>query len=192
MRSATEPMAATAEDRLVAGFAALAIVIHVLEAGFPSPIPGIKPGLANAITLIVLLRHGWRLAVWVAALRIVAGSLLVGSFLAPGFWLSLTGAAASLAALGLCWQWNRLSARRLPSLQLSALGLSLCAALAHMAGQFALAYLMFVPHSGLLTLLPLLMTAALVFGLVTGAIADAILRRLARLSPPPQRPILDP
>lgn len=177
MASATEPTQPGAigrEDRLIAGYAALAIVIHVLEAGLPSPVPGVKPGLANAITLIVLLRHGWRMALWVAALRVVAGSLLVGSFLAPGFWLSLAGAAASILALGAGWGWNR----TWPAMRLSALGLSVIAALAHMAGQFALAYGLFVPHPGLLRLLPLLMTAALIFGIVTGAVADRILRRL--------------
>lgn len=174
MASATERPPLARADRLIAGFAALAVVIHVLEAGFPSPIPGVKPGLANAVTLIVLLRHGWRAAVWVAALRVVAGSLLVGSFLAPGFWLSASGAVCSLVALGLASGWNRL----LPPLRLSALGLSLLAAMAHMGGQFLVAWRVFLPHPGLLTLLPLLMTAALVFGLVTGAIAAAILRRL--------------
>lgn len=162
------------EDRLVAGYAALAIVIHVIEAGFPSPIPGVKPGLANVVTLIVLMRHSLRLALWVALLRVLVGSLLVGSFMAPGFWLSLAGACASLAALSLGAAWNR----SLPPLRLSALGLSVCAALAHMAGQFALAYGFFVPHPGLLRLLPVLMTAALAFGLATGGAAQAILRRL--------------
>ncbi len=170
----------TREDRLVAGFAALAIVIHVLEAGFPSPVPGVKPGLANAVTLIVLLRHGWRLAAWVTALRVLVGSLLVGSFMAPGFWLSATGATLSLAALGLGLLWNR----ALPGWSLSAIGLSLLAALAHMAGQFAVAYLIFVPHPGLLRLLPLLMTTALLFGAITGWVAQAL---LARLPPPASR-----
>jgi heptaprenyl diphosphate synthase len=167
------------EDRLVAGYAALAIVIHVLEAGFPSPIPGVKPGLANVVTLIVLLRHSLRLAIWVALLRVLVGSLLVGSFMAPGFWLSAAGAVASLAALALATLWNR----ALPVLRLSALGLSVIAALAHMAGQFVLAWGWFVPHAGLLRLLPLLMSAALLFGLVTGAAAAALLRRLPPIPP---------
>ncbi len=187
MASATDPMISR-EDRLIAGYAALAIVIHVLEAGFPSPVPGVKPGLANAVTLIVLLRHGWRMALWVAGLRVLAGSLLIGSFLAPGFWLSLAGATASIAALGLGWTWNRY----LRWLPMSALGLSVIAALSHMAGQFAVAYSVFVPHPGLLHLLPPLMTAALAFGVVTGAVANGILRRLERLSAPPDGPILGP
>jgi heptaprenyl diphosphate synthase len=173
------------EDRLVAGYAALAIVIHVLEAGFPSPIPGVKPGLANVVTLIVLLRYSLRLAVWVALLRVLVGSLLVGSFMAPGFWLSAAGAGASLVALALATLWNR----TLPVLRLSALGLSVVAALAHMAGQFALAWGWFVPHAGLLRLLPLLMSAALLFGLATGTAATAVLRRLP---PVPFEPTVRP
>ncbi|SFF54792.1 heptaprenyl diphosphate synthase [Fontimonas thermophila] len=177
----TPPSALTPdrEDRLVAGFAALAIVIHVLEAGLPSPVPGVKPGLANVITLIVLLRHSLRLAVWVAGLRVLVGSLLVGSFMAPGFWLSAAGAVASLTVLALASLWN--AAR--PSLRLSALGLSVLSALAHMSGQFAVAYGFFIPHPGLLRLLPPLLTAAFVFGLVTGAATVAILRHLPPAGP---------
>lgn len=162
------------EDRLVAGFAAAAIVIHVLEAGFPSPVPGIKPGLANVVTLIVLLRHSLRLAWWVSGLRVLVGSLLVGSFLSPGFWLSASGALASLLVLSLFAALRG----RWPPLVPSALGLSVLSALAHMAAQFALAYTVFVPHSGLLRLLPPLMSAGLLFGLVTGWLARSILERL--------------
>ncbi len=165
----------THEDRLIAGYAALAILIHVLEAGFPTLIPGIKPGLANVVTLIVLLRYSWRMALWVSLLRVLVGSLLVGSFMAPGFWLSLSGAVASLSALGLAYALSR----TVPALRLSPIGLSVISALAHMAGQFALAYQVFVPHPGLLRLLPLLMSVA------TGLAAQALLQRLPSRHPPP-------
>jgi len=162
------------DDRLIAGYAALAIGIHVLEAGLPSPLPGVKPGLANVIVLLVLLRHGWGAAAWVAGLRVLVGSLLVGSFLAPTFWLSAAGALASVAVLGAGAAWNA----AWPAGRLSALGLSVVAALAHMAGQFAVAYGAFAPHPGLLRLLPVLMLAALVFGLAAGWAAQEILARL--------------
>lgn len=168
-------LSATAEDRLIAGFAALAIAVHVLEAGFPSPVPGIKPGLANVVTLIVLLRHGLKPALWVGVLRVLVGSLLIGSFMTPTFWLSASGAACSLAVLALGAGWNAL----LPRLRLSALGLAVLAAEAHMAGQFYVAYHWFIPHPGLLRLLPLLLAAALGFGLVSGWIASRILDRLS-------------
>jgi heptaprenyl diphosphate synthase len=175
MPSATETP--SRRDRQIAGFAAVAILIHLLEAGLPSPVPGIKPGLANIVTLVVLLRHGLAAAVWVTGLRVLVGSLLVGSFLAPGFWLSAAGATASLAALaaglGL--------ARGLPLLAPSVIGLSALSAVAHVAGQFLLAWSVFVPHPGLLALLPPLLTAALALGLVTGVLAQRLLQRLPPL-----------
>lgn len=164
-------------DRRIAGLAAVAIAIHVLEAGFPSPVPGIKPGLANVVTLIALLRHGVACAAWVAGLRVLVGSLLVGSFLTPTFWLSATGALCAFAALATAWAIGR----ALPPLRLSALGLSVIAAVAHMSGQFLAAWQLFLPHDGLLMLLPVLLGAALVFGLVSGFIALRVLAAMQRL-----------
>lgn len=169
---------ASTDDRLIAGFAALAIVIHILEAGFPSPVPGIKPGLANAVTLILVFRYSLGAAIWVSGLRVLVGSLLVGSFLSPGFWLSAAGALGSLTALALGVGWNHGVGRIARSARLSALGLGVWSALAHMAAQFLVAWTVFVPHPGLLRLLPPLMTAALIFGLVTGWLSQQILNRL--------------
>ena len=164
---------------MVAGYAALAIVIHVLEAGLPSPIPGIKPGLANVITLIVLQRHGWRLAAWVVLLRVLVSSLLLGTFITPTFMLSASGACASLLGLALLHSWNRTGLPRF-----SAYGLGMLSACGHMSGQFMVAYTLFVPHPGLLNLLPVLLVAALLFGLCSGWLA----LRINRLMPTPMVP----
>ncbi len=168
MPSASDVLAR--DDRLIAGFAALAIAIHILEAAFPSPLPGVKPGLANVITVIVLLRYGWYTAAWVAALRVLAGSLLVGTFLSPTFLMSASGALAALVAM---WLAQRLAGR-----WLGALGYSACAALAHMATQLVVAWQLFIPHPALLKLAPFLLTAALVFGIVSGVIAASVLNTL--------------
>ncbi len=90
----------TAEDRRVAWLASAAVGLSLVDAAIPSPLPGVKPGLANIVTLVVLARYGWGTAVWVSALRVLAGSLLLGYFLAPGFFLSLTGTTLSLLTLG--------------------------------------------------------------------------------------------
>lgn len=161
-------------DGMIVGYAALAIVIHVLEAGLPSPVPGIKPGLANVITLLVLCRHGWRAAAWVAGLRVLVSALLLGTFLSPTFILSTGGAVASLAGLGLLHSLNRVTPL------FSAYGLGMLSACCHIGGQFLLAWWLFVPHPGLLALLPVLGTAALAFGLVSGWLT----LRLNRLMPP--------
>lgn len=79
----------TADDHRIARLTAAAIAIALVESAVPSPLPGVKPGLANIITLLVLLRYDWVTAAWVTLLRVLAVSLLIGQFLAPGFVLSL-------------------------------------------------------------------------------------------------------
>ena len=41
----------------VARLAALAIGLAVLESGIPSPLPGVKPGLANIVVLLVMVNE---------------------------------------------------------------------------------------------------------------------------------------
>lgn len=156
----------TTEDHRIAWLTALAITIHILESAFPSPLPGLKPGLANVITIAVLLQFGWRTAAWVSMLRVVCGSLLLGTFLSPTFILSLGGAVCST---GVLW-----FAQRLPGAGFSAIGYGVVAALAHMSGQFTLAWLLFIPHPAMWRLFPVLLTAALLFGIVSGIIARAM------------------
>lgn len=158
------------EDMRIAYLAGLAIAIHILEAAIPSPFPGVKPGLANVVTIATLLIYGWKAAAWVSILRVLVGSLLIGTFLSPTFAMSLTGAICSICVLGISW--------RIFHHHLSAIGYSVLAAFAHMAGQFYLAYQLFIPNPGLLKLLPLFMTMALVFGLLSGIIAGAMIKHM--------------
>lgn len=157
-----------ADDHRIARYSAAAIALTLAEAAIPLPLPGVKPGLANIITLIVLARYGFKDAVWVALLRVFAASLLLGQFLAPGFFLSLSGALTSLLVMGV--------ASRLPSRFFGPVTVSLCGSFAHIAGQLIVARLWLVPHDGVLYLLPLFATAALVFGLANGLAAAAWLR----------------
>jgi len=165
---------ASRDDRRIAALAALAIAIHVIEAALPSPLPGIKPGLANVITLVVLVQYGWADAAWVSLLRVFAGSLLIGSFMTPTFALSLAGACSSLMMLALAWRLNPL----LPGQGLGAVGFGVLASMAHIGGQLIIARLLFIPHDGLFHLLPVLMTAAVLFGIVSGIISQSILIKL--------------
>ena len=153
----------TQQDHHIARMAALALGLTVLEAAIPSPLPGVKPGLANIVILIVLARYGWRTAAWVSLLRVVAGSLLLGNFLAPGFFLSLGGALCSLAILA--------ASQHLPKRWFGSVTHSILAAFAHIAGQLLVVFLWLIPHAGIAYLIPIFATAALVFGTVNGLIA---------------------
>jgi heptaprenyl diphosphate synthase len=59
----------------------------------------------------------------------------------------------------------------LPARWFGAVSHSVYAAFAHIAGQMIVVYLWLIPHSGILYLVPIFATAALVFGTVNGLIA---------------------
>jgi heptaprenyl diphosphate synthase len=175
-RSVTE-IRVNEEDRRIARLAAAAVGLSLIDAAIPTPLPGIKPGLANIVTLLVLTRHGWATAAWVNGLRVIAGSLLLGQFLSPGFFLSLSGALASLACLALV--------QYLPRRWFGPVSWSLFAAFAHIGGQLLLARLWLIPHDGLFRLVPVFALAALVFGIINGLIVARLLAELPHDTPSP-------
>jgi len=164
----------TKEDHHIAKLTALAIGLHVLEAVFPSPLPGVKPGIANIVTLYVLAQYGFGTAAWVSLLRVFASSLLLGHFLSPTFVLSLSGALLSLAALWL--------AQHLPKRYFSVITLSILAAFAHIAGQLFIVRLWLIPHAGVSYLIPIFALAALVFGIVNGVVCKRLINSSHQIS----------
>lgn len=164
----------TERDHQVARLAAFAIALHLAEAVLPSPLPGVKPGIANIITLYVLVRYDFATAVWVSLLRVFAASLLFGNFLTPTFVLSLTGALSSLCVLALTMH--------LPKRFFGPVSLSIFAAFAHIAGQLLVVRLWLIPHAGLIYLIPVFAVAALIFGTLNGLIAAKLLDAEHRLN----------
>ncbi len=148
---------------------ALALSLHLLEAQIPSPLPWIRPGLANLLTLIALLTVGWRAGLLVMLLRVGIGSLLLGGFLSPAFVLSLSGGLAStlvmaLMARGVWRLW-------------SPLAVSAAGAVAHGGAQvLALAGLL-LRSGDLAWLLPWVLVPSLVSGVATGLLANLVLLR---------------
>ena len=154
-------------DHRIAQLAAAAIGLSLIDAAIPLPLPGVKPGLANIVTLVVLARFGWGAAAWVAGLRVIAGSLLLGQFLAPSFFMSLIGALFSLLVLALACRW--------PQRWFGPVSWSVFAAFAHIGGQVFLARIWLIPHNGIFYLVPFFALAALAFGIINGLITARLL-----------------
>lgn len=157
---------------LVAGAAAL----HTAEGWLPNPLmvslgPGAKLGLANVVTVAVVMHYGLRDALLVAVLRALLGSLLGGTFLTLGFFLSLSGAVVSAAGMGLAYL--------MLSNRLSAVGLSLLGALLHNLAQLTVASLL-ARHFGLFVHLPYLMVMAIPTGYFVGVMGALLGRYLTQ------------
>jgi heptaprenyl diphosphate synthase len=157
----------TLDDHRIARLAAFAIALHMVEAVIPSPLPGVKPGIANIVTLYVLYKYGFRTAAWVSILRVLASSLLLGQFLSPTFVLSLSGALFNLGVLSL--------AMHLPKRYFSVISLSVLAAFAHITGQLLVVRLWLIPHAGVGYLIPVFALAALIFGFINGLITAKLI-----------------
>jgi len=173
----------TIDDHRIAKLAAFAIALHMVEAVIPSPLPGVKPGIANIVTLYVLRRYDFATAAWVSILRVFASSLLMGQFMSPTFVLSLSGA---LLSLGVLWL-----AMRLPKRYFSAVTLSILAAFAHIAGQLIMVRLWLIPHASVAYLIPIFAVAALFFGVINGIITNKLLYNKASNSQPDLNPVPD-
>jgi heptaprenyl diphosphate synthase len=161
----------TVHDHRIAKLTAIAIGLHLIESIIPSPLPGVKPGVANIITLYVLYRYDFGAAVWVSMLRIFASSLLLGQFLSPTFVLSLGGGVFSLGALWLGYQ--------LPRQWFGPVSLSVLSAFAHITGQLLIVWVWLIPHAGITYLIPAFAFFALVFGVLNGVITTKLLLRQA-------------
>lgn len=149
----------------------LGTVLHVVE-GFlppPVPLPGVKIGLANVVTLVALFLLSEKEALCVSLLRIVLGSLFSGTFLGVTFFLSFGGGVSSFAAMCLARRRN-----------FSPLWVSILGALFHNLGQWLVASL-YIQSSILLFYLPFLLLFAFPAGAFVGYLGVVLLKREALL-----------
>ena len=166
----------TEEKRIqqVALLVALACVLQLSESMIPHPVPGLRLGLANMVTLTALVLMGFRRALEIAVIRTVLGSLIIGTFMSPGFLLSFAAAVSSTLVMGL---FHRISGVH-PKIRFSIIGISIIGAFCHNLVQLVLAYLILVKHSGVLVLFPWLSAGSLATGWVVGIVAGGVCRRL--------------
>ena len=146
--------------------AALIIFIVELQIPNPFPIPGIKLGLANIVTVYAVYRYRAAEVAMLVAVRITLGSVFSGNVMAL-----LYSACGSLFCLAGMLLLRRAIDEK--HLWLS----SVCGALLHNTGQMAAALLVTQTPS-LLLYFPFLAVSGSLAGLFTGLCAQLILPRL--------------
>ena len=142
----------------------LAVVLSYMERFIPLdliiPVPGIKQGLANIVTMFALFFMGLTSAVAVTVLRCILASFLFGGM--SSLLYSLAGAFMALMVMTvLKTGYNK---------AFSILGISMGGAAAHNTGQILMASLM-MRNAAIFAYLPVLLMTGLVTGLLTAIIA---------------------
>lgn len=160
----------TRETVFLALLGALAIVLHTVEAAIPSPLPWVKIGLANVVTLVTIPLFGGSAALAVTVVRVVVGSMITGTFLGPSFIISLTsGVVATLAMI---------TAHHFFTRAFSLAGVSVIGAYAHSFTQVMVVYLLLIRHKEIFYILPFFLSMSLLMGLATGLAAIILEKKL--------------
>lgn len=155
----------------IAVLSAYAIALHGFESLIPMPVPWFRIGLANIITLTTFMLFGFRAALMVTMIRVTIASVLAGSFLGPGFILSLSGGLSSILSIGLI-------SYMLPGL-FGPVGLSLTGAMFHNLAQLFFAFILFIQKAEpVLLITPFIIFIGTITGLINGLVSDLLVKSL--------------
>lgn len=159
----------TKDIALCAVLTALALGLSVMENLIPVtaaiPLPGVKLGLANIVTVFALYELGAAPAVCILIARCLLGSLFAGNFSALLY--SLLGGVTAMAVMIALKHCRRLSIY----------GVSIGGAAGHNVGQIAAAIIA-LGDTAVVGYLPVLLGVALITGTLTGFIAALLFRAL--------------
>lgn len=160
-------MSKTKRLTLCAILVALAMALSYTERFIPLqmlvPLPGVKLGLANIVTLMALYLMGPKAAFAILIPRCIFGAVFGGGI--TGLAFSLVGGLLAMAVMCL--------ARKIPAF--SVYGVSILGAAAHNVGQI-LAAMVLMNSVYIGAYLPYLLGVALFTGFATGAAGAGILR----------------
>ncbi len=148
---------------------AVALTIFVAEAQLPTliPIPGVKLGLANIVTVYAVFALGPGPAAMILLARVLLGSLFSGGMT---IFYSLAG--------GLCCYLVMLVMRKLVT-ERQIWVCSVLGAMAHNVGQIAVAVAI-TRTPGVAAYLPVLLVSGILTGLFTGLCAQLLTNRLKK------------
>lgn len=159
----------TKDIALGAVLTALALGLSVMESLFPVtaaiPLPGVKLGLANIVTVFALYELGAVPALCILIARCLLGSLFAGNVSALLY--SLMGGLAAMAVMIVLKQCKALSI----------FGVSIGGAAGHNLGQIAAAVIT-LGDTAVLGYLPVLLGVSLITGTLTGFIAALLFRAM--------------
>lgn len=115
---------------------AISVVLNIVESFFPifnGIVPGLKIGLANIVTLLVLYVYGFKDALIISILRVFLVAILRTGLFSMNFFFSLGGAILSILVMIMAKKFTKLSI----------IGVSIIGSIFHTIGQILVAIIMY-------------------------------------------------
>ncbi len=154
---------------------ALALIIFVIELRFPDilPIPGVKLGLANIVTVYAVFRYTPAETAMMVACRVILGAMFSGNMSA----LLYSASGAALCLIGMIFISRFLSLKYIWLC-------SILGAIFHNTGQILAAAVM-MQTATFFSYLPILILSGSIAGLFTGLCAQLLIQRLHKTEKTP-------
>ncbi len=147
--------------------AALAMILSYVEMQLPAfvAIPGVKLGLTNIVVLVALYKIGYKSALFINIVRIIAVSLLFGTFMSFAF--SFTGGMLSTLVMILLKRTSCFSVT----------GVSVAGGISHNVGQIIVAMIL-LNTKAIIWYLPVLWISGIISGAVIGIVGALVCSRI--------------
>lgn len=141
----------------------ISIILNILESLIPIfNFPGIRIGLANTITLIVLYTYGSKDAIYISILRVLLVGILRTGLFSIAFYFSLFGSIFSIISMII-----------FKKTKLSIIGVSIVGSIMHNVGQITAA--LFLINTNLIYYMPILLITSIITGTIIGFISKELL-----------------
>jgi len=153
----------TKRNYYIAFLASMAIMFSIAEHMIPKPLPWMRIGLANAVTLFSFGMLSPIEVLYMILARVFATSFIIGSFLSVTFYLSISGAVASFVVMFLLYRYLQK--------YFSLVGISLAGAITSNLVQLTVVNSFFIKGILSLYFVPIVMFFAIFGGTITGLLA---------------------
>jgi len=151
----------------------LGLILFLFESLIPRPLPWLKPGLANIATLLAIYMMGFSEAIIVVIVRVLVGSLLLGSLFNPAFVLSFGGGLTAALVMGLT--------HRFFSRIFSIFGISILGAVVHNMAQLLLVQILIVHRMEIFYLAPVMILSSLFTGFIVALVSYLLIEKVQDL-----------
>lgn len=144
---------------------ALSVVLNIIESMISifNIIPGVKLGLANIVSLLLIYVYGFKEAILVSIVRVLIVSILRTGLFSLSFFFSATGSIFSLIVMTLFKKTN-----------LSIIGVSILGSITHSLAQLSLAILI-LNNINVIYYFPIVGISSLLSGIIIGVLSKELI-----------------